>query len=152
MPRRQKCCSADEPIPLLESISLHSWQKLRFKRFPYKLLFDLAVLVLAVAVTVLSVSQTAPYANASSDVFENVFGLGGVGAIRIYSEKEFVDVASAFVDKYYNLSNLTLSRFFHLRENGQINKPEMLLTSYKYGLGQWNHQTGTYEVMGGSWI
>ena len=74
---------------MYDSVTLHSWQKLRYKRFPWKLLFDLFCLLIAVGLLALTVSQTAGYANASSDVFENVFGLGSDGAQRIYSGNFF---------------------------------------------------------------
>lgn len=57
-----------------------------------------------------------------------------------------MSIVGAFVGKYYQLSNLTLSKFWHKRVNSEIVGPEMTLVSFKNGLGAWNSQDSTYEL------
>jgi hypothetical protein len=131
-----------EPIPLLDAVTLHSWAKWRaYRRVPWKLAFDVVVVVLAVTLTILTVSQTSLYANGTSDTFDNVFGLGSQGATRIYNKMDLDKAVTGIVGNYYRLRNLTLSRLWHhRRSDGSVTPALLTLVHFSNGLGAWDNE------------
>lgn len=144
-------CRTRQPMPLMESVTATEWQKWqRYRRLPWKLCVDATVLLAAITLLLLVVSQTAQYANASADTLENVFGLPGTGGTtRLYTTDDLRASVTRFLDAYWNLPNATLSRLWHVRDAaaaGGIARPQLLLTTFQQGLGVWDFASGEYNV------
>lgn len=145
MPKWSCFALEPEPIPLVDAVTLHSWAKWKaYHRLPWKLAFDVLVVVLAVVVTVLTVSQTSLYANSTSDVFDNTFGLGSQGETRVYNKLSLQTTCEAIVTNYYGLHNLTLSHLYHHRlPDGSVVPALLTLQQYRDGLGAWSDERYT---------
>lgn len=152
------CCGMrlgkNKPIPLADSVTLHSWEKYqKYRVVPWKLVVDVTVIIFAVTSLVLATLQASSYSNAVSDSFENVFGMGGQGATRIYSLQQFSSQASSVVRSYYQLANISLSHFYHLRRrpDNSISPPRLLLRSFQ-SLGRYDSLAGQYVLPPGGFV
>ena len=129
-------------LPLKDELLLSSWQKwLKYRRFPWKLLIDTLMLCLAVTTTILVSLQASEYDNGVHATFNNLFGdIDGDSAIA--NEAQFIRQLDRLMSNFYNVSSVSLARFFHIRDAKtlRIQPPLLLLQEYVNGFGalDWN--------------
>ncbi len=118
-------------------LTLTSWQKwVRYHRFPWKMLIDGVTALVCVILVMLIASQSSSYSLNMNASLNQIFNPSSsptaqTSIATLYDTPSFVQALNMFVNNYWNLPNVTLSRFGRFRDSrGKLQEPVLMLTRF----------------------
>lgn len=142
-------CIKQIPMPLEDQLRLSAFQKFKkYRRIPFKLLCNIALLILSTLQVVMCNIYVDPYLNANADNFDFILSppallptalasavsVGDSNQFYIYYASDFVGLINATVQLYSTLSNVTLDRFEYIPGT----EIQMVVDSYTDGVDVFN--------------
>lgn len=140
-------CFQRRSLPLRDELILSSWEKWKkYHRFPWKLSVDVIIFVLAVTVTVLVSLQSSSYDNGCQTTFANLFGSSNLKPIT--NEADFLGQIQKLVTNFYNIKNVSLARFYHVRDPYSLEiDPVPIMTLFEFaGYGSFDFNRSTFVL------
>lgn len=126
-------------LSLRDELMLSSWEKWqRYKRFPWRMVVDVALLAVVVALTVVVAAQTAQFSNGTEITFSKLFGRGGS---HVFDADDFMTHFRLLTSDFWNVSTISLARFSHVLTDGMVREPILTLRQWGNGLGQFNNHS-----------
>ena len=126
-------------MPLKEELTLTSWEKWRkYRRWPWKMSIDVVTTIVCVLLVILLAAQTSSYSLNSNATFQNFFNLGNGPTTQVYDTEQFLQASNMFINNYWTLGNLSLSRFGHFHKPGTMIPVDPLLRLTRYNSTRYN--------------